>query len=158
MSVPDAIAPLIGYRTWAMGLGQLWSPHGPGRQRWPRTEPLRAICLRHGVPSFINPRIPEHAAPDQHCTCGIYATFAPWDLEFDELRHPWALVAGQVEGWGRVALGERGFRAELARPRQLFDELWWDEATRRAAARAARAYGIPFVSWETSPTHSILRG
>jgi len=30
MSVPDAIAPLVGYRTWALGLGQLWSAHGPG--------------------------------------------------------------------------------------------------------------------------------
>jgi len=158
MTVPDAIAPLVGYRTWALGLGQLWSAHGPGRERWPRTEPLRAICLRHGVPSLFNPRIPAHAAPDPCCTCGIYAVFAPWDLEFDEPSNPWTLVAGRVEGWGRVTLGEKGFRAELARPRQLFAELWWDGATRRAAASAARGYGVPLDSWEASPTPSAQPG
>ena len=137
--------------------GHLWSARGPGRERWPRTEPLRAICLAHGVTSFLNSRMPEHTAPDQCCRCGIYAVFAPWDLEFDEPRNPWTLVAGRVEGWGRVALGEKGFRAELARPRELFAELWWDEVTRRAAARVAHAYGVPLVSWETSPTHGFER-
>lgn len=158
MSVPDTIAPLIGYRTWALGLGQLWSPRAPGRERWPRSEPLRAVCLRHGVPSRFNPRKPDHTAPDQFCTCGIHAVFAPWDLEFDEPRNPWTLVAGRIEGWGRVALGEKGFRAELARPCALFGEVWWNEGTQRAAARAAHAYGIPLVSWETSPTQSALFG
>jgi hypothetical protein len=88
MSVPDAIAPIVAYRRWAPGFGQLWSSHGPGRERWPRTEPLRAICLRHGVPSCFNHRMPEHTAPEQGCTCGIYGVFAPWDLEFDEPRKP----------------------------------------------------------------------
>lgn len=96
------------------------------------TEPLRAKCLAHGAPSCFKPRTPEHTAPDQCCTCGIHAVFAPWDLGFHEQRSPWTLVAGRVEGWGRVALGEKGFRAELARPRELFAELWWDDATRRA--------------------------
>ena len=55
MSVPDAIAPLVGYRTWAPGLGQLWSAHGPGRERWPRTEPLRAIALGTASPASSIP-------------------------------------------------------------------------------------------------------
>lgn len=146
-----------GYRTWALGLGHLWSAHGPVRECWPRTEPLHAICYRHGIPSCFNPRKPQHTAPDERCTCGLYGVFAPWDFEFDEPRSPWILVAGRVEGWGRVALGERGFRAELARPRELFTELWWDDVTRRSATCAAQAYGVPLVSWET-PLKSALFG
>ena len=140
-----------------MGLGQLWSAQGPSRERWPRAEPMQAICLSHSVPSFLNPRRAQHTAPNQFCTCGIYGVFAPWDLEFNKPRNPWTLVAGRVEGWGRVAIGEKGFRAELARPRELFAEPWWDEVTQRAAALVARAYGVPIVSWETSPTHGVER-
>jgi hypothetical protein len=110
MSVPDAIAPLTGYRTWALGLGQLWSPRAPGRGRWPRSQPLRAVCLRHGVPSCFNVRIPDHTAPDQRCTCGIYAVFDPWDLEYYEPHNPWTLAAGRVQGGGASALS----RAEWA--------------------------------------------
>jgi len=157
MSVPDAIVPIVAYKTWALGFGQLWSSHGPGRGRWPRTDPMRAICLLRGIPSCFNHRMPEHPAPDQSCTCGIHAVLDPWDLKLDEPRDPWTLVAGRVEGWGRVAIGEKGFRAELARPRELFEEPWWDEVTRRAAARVAHAYGVPLVSWETSPTHGVER-
>jgi hypothetical protein len=158
MKIPDAIAPIVGYRTWAMGLGQLWSAHGPGRVRWPRTEPLLATCLKHGALSCFNRRLPAHHAPDQLCTCGIYGVFAPWDLEVSEPRDPWTLVIGRVEGWGRVVLGEKGFRVELARPVELFVETWWDERTQRSASRLAAAYGVSIPAWEVTSAHRTLHG
>jgi hypothetical protein len=94
--------------------------------------------------------MPEHTAPDRFCACGIYGAFAPWDLEINEPHPHWRIIAGRVEGWGRVAMGQKGFRAESARPLELFAEPWWDDTIRRAAVRVARAYGIHLVTWETS--------
>jgi hypothetical protein len=135
-----------------MGLGQLWSARGPARVRWPRTEPLLATCLRHGAPSCFNRRLPSHSAPDPLCTCGIYGVFAPWDLEVSEPPNPWTLIIGRVEGSGRVGLGEKGFRAEIARPIELFAETWWDERTQRSANRVAAPYGVALAAWEVTST------
>jgi hypothetical protein len=55
-----------------------------------------------------------------------------------------------------VAVGKNGFRAEMARPFELFFEPWWDEGMWRAAARVARTYGIPLVSWEESLAQSAI--
>lgn len=145
MSVPDAIAPESGYRTWAVGLGRLWSVQGPGRIRWPRSQPLRASCLKHGPLGLFRSRPPEHPAPDRLCTCGIYGVFDPWNIETRAPRGPWTLVAGRVEGWGRVVIGTRGFRAALARPVDLFAEPWWDECTAHTVAGVAGAYGVPLA-------------
>jgi hypothetical protein len=158
INVPDSFTPVRGYRTWALGLGRLWSSHGPEKVAWPTSDPLRAACLKHGYPSFFNPRLPEHGAPDRDCTCGIHAVYAPWDLATAQAQRPWSLIFGRVEGWGRVAVGEKGFRAEMARPLELFFESWWDEPMWRAATRVARTYGIPLVSWETSPTEGAITG
>ena len=155
MKVPDSFTPVTGYRTWALGLGWLWSSQSPEKVAWPATEPLRARCLKHGFPSLFNPRMPQHSAPDRDCACGIHAVYAPWDLELIEPRRPWALISGRVEGWGRVALGERGFRAEVARPLELFFEPWWDEPMWRTASNVARAYGVPIVSWETASPATV---
>jgi hypothetical protein len=150
MTTPDAIAPVSGYRTWAMGMGRLWSAQGPERMRWPTKEPLNAICLKHGGRSCFNTRRPSHSAPDPFCSGGVYGVFAPWDLEFAPPPNPWTLVVGRVEGWGRVALGKTGFRAEFARPLELFAESSWEEATQRKAARVAAAYEVPLLAWESA--------
>jgi len=150
VKVPDSFTPMKGYRTWALGFGKLWSTAGPEKVAWPTTEPLRATCLTHGFPSFFNTRLPEHLAPAPNCTCGIHAAYAPWDMGLAQPRRPWSLISGRVEGWGRVAVGEKGFRAEQARPLELFFEPWWDERTWQIAAQVARAYGIPLVSLEES--------
>jgi hypothetical protein len=59
---------------------------------------------------------------------------------------------------GPVAVGEKGFRAELARPLELFFEPWWDEPMWRAAAHVARAYKIPLVSSEMSMMEAAIPG
>jgi hypothetical protein len=156
MKVPDSFTPMTGYRTWALGLGRLWSAGGPEKVAWPASEPLQAACLKHGFPSFFNARLPEHLAPAPNCTCGIHAAYAPWDMGLAQPQRPWSLISGRVEGWGRVAVGEKGFRAELARPLELFFESWWDESMWRAASSVARTYGVPLVSWETSLLEGAL--
>jgi hypothetical protein len=158
MTTPDAIAAVSGYRTWAMGMGQLWSAQGPARVRWPTKQPLKAICLKNGGRSCFNTRRPSHSAPDSSCTCGAYGVFAPWDLDFAPPPNPWTLVVGRVEGWGRVALGETGFRAEIATPLELFAESWWEEATQRTAARVADVYEVPLLAWESSRAPSTSPG
>jgi hypothetical protein len=158
MNVPDSFTPVSGYRMWALGLGRLWSQGGPEKVPWPESDPMRAACLKHGYPSFFNPRLPEHDAPDPNCTCGIHAAYAPWDMSLAQPLPPWSLISGRVGGWGRVAVGDKGFRAEMARPLELFFEPWWDEGTWRAAARVARTYGVPLVSWETSLTEGAIAG
>src|SRR5439155_24367942 len=62
--IPDAITPIIAYRTWAydlttrdaslrsVGVRSTWETHG-----W-----TRAACIRT-----------RHPAPEEGCTCGIYA-------------------------------------------------------------------------------------
>jgi hypothetical protein len=147
MRIPDRIAPVVGYRSWAIGLGRLWSVHGPGRTPWPRSRPLRATCLKLTEPSFTT-RAPLHAAPESGCDCGIYGAFEPWDITLRQPRLPWTLVTGRVEVWGRVMVGSRGFRSEIARPLELFAESWWDERTKRSIALIAKSYGVPLISLE----------
>jgi hypothetical protein len=148
MNTPQATMSIAGFRSWAMGLGYLWSPRGPGRVRWPRSEPLRAICTKHSAHPAFPPVRGGHQAPELTCTCGIYGAYDPWDIELGEQKQPWSLIVGRVEGWGRVALGARGFRAELARPVELVAEPWWTPNLERAARNVALAYGVPLVSWE----------
>jgi hypothetical protein len=148
--VPDAITPVTGFRSWAMGLGQLWSPRCPDKVRWPRLEPLHATCRRHGALGFLRPGDSTHDAPAPDCRCGIYGTFDPWGVDLSEQRHPWTLVVGRVEAWGRVVLGDKGFRAAAARPLQLYSLPSYDDRTMRTLHSTAQAYGIPVRPWDAA--------
>ena len=148
MSVPDAIAPVEGYRAWAIGLGRLWSPAAPVKEAWPVPEPLRARCLAGpGNPLFPRPATVRHRAPDPACGCGIYGMWEPWEIGPVAVPPTFQLVLGRVEGWGRVVVGRRGWRAAVARPVELYVPPSWSEATTRQVDLLARGWRIPLRPW-----------
>lgn len=53
-----------------------------------------------------------------------------------------------VEGWGRVVVGRRGWRAAFARPIELYALPSWGEATAQHIERLARGWGIPLRRWD----------
>jgi len=150
MRIPDAITPVVGYRGWSVGMGQLWSPMALARVPWPKRGPLRARCLKDGAPNpFRAGKQPpeEPDAPQPDCSCGIYAMREPWDIGHLRVPPPWGVVIGKVHGWGRVVLSTKGWRAELVRPVELFASPSWNEPTRFEMKAVAKTYGLPLL-WE----------
>ncbi|HXF37399.1 MAG TPA: hypothetical protein VNO17_09490 [Actinomycetota bacterium] len=151
VDVPDGIAPVEGYRAWAVGLGRLWSPAAPVKEAWPLPGPLRARCLPRAESPLLPPpppARPPHEAPHPGCGCGIYGMWEPWGLGAVEVPPMFAPVLGRVEGWGRVVVGRRGWRAAFARPVELYALPSWGEATARHIERLARGWGIPLRRWD----------
>ena len=155
VAVP-AEKPLVGFRVWRggplPGEPRLLSAHQVGR--WPPGFDVRATCL-----PWDRPVPPTHTAPDPGCGCGIHALFSRELLEayLSERRPPRSLgeqlvyVAGVVLGWGRVAVGVDGWRAEWGHPAALLrrdappEVAEWTE-------RAALRYGVPVVEdWLGQP-------
>jgi hypothetical protein len=153
---PDLIEPVLGYREWVLIGDELSSPLA--RTVW-GAEPVEAECLPGPRRAFGLWRRPaEHAgpAPDPHCVCGIYALFAP---ERPRYRDRLAVVRGAVALWGRIAVEERGMRAEFARIvvlalpasprgadapiRRVADRLRVDAVPARHLTAAALAHGGP---------------
>jgi hypothetical protein len=132
---PDLIEPVLGYREWVLIGDELSSPLA--RTVW-GAEPVEAECLPGPRRAFGLWRQPaEHLgpAPDPECVCGIYALFAP---ERPRHRDRLAVVRGAVALWGRIAVEERGMRAEFARIVALAipaSPRGADAPIRRAAAR-----------------------
>jgi hypothetical protein len=118
MNVPDYISPIVGYRVWqwdAAGLKSLNDePWSPGRR-------IVAGC-RAASRGLIIARAEAahdaHDAPQANCTCGVYAA-----KSLDHLRsagYERFGIHGEVYLWGKVVEHERGWRAQLAYPRNLF--------------------------------------
>jgi hypothetical protein len=135
--VPDTIEPIVAYRLWTAD-AELRLASLNGGTTWSRDAWAVAECE-------------EHPAPDEQCTCGLYAVkeelLDGLDLarmvpsgpaEANPLQWP-APIVGRVQLAGKVIEHERGYRAELARlvevlPRAL---------TRRESALVAGRYGVP---------------
>jgi hypothetical protein len=89
-------APAIGYRSFK------WDGGGPLKSTgveasWPITrEPQQARC--------ITTTVPQHNAPKENCTCGIYAYSKPESVA--------AGVCGVVMGYGHLIVHPDGWRAE----------------------------------------------
>lgn len=121
--IPDGITPLVGYRGWLAKGGALWSVYPESRAvEWPVGKPLHSECLpprrdlREDDRKVVFP--PKHYySPHLDCTCGIYAlheypraqskTVKPW---------PPQAITGMIHGWGKIIVGDTGFRAQWAKP------------------------------------------
>lgn len=151
--VPDAIQPVVGWRTWLL----VETEAGYRLQSiiyptpWPARGSLRAGCRRE--PSLLHRlqrrKHPAHDTISVRCTCGIYASTGPegaaayldYALPFTR---PCRRAIGQVALWGRVVECERGWRAERAYPLRLFLPVYTLRAApelRRVAADLRAAYG-----------------
>ncbi len=98
--------PLYGFRGWRLRGSGLHS--FSGWHAWPDDEPKEALCWRNFLPVSV------HAAPGPGHNCGIYA----WKEPPPRAWSPRGIttVWGVVELRGKVAVHERGYRAQYARP------------------------------------------
>lgn len=109
----------------SLGFGITWARAG-----------IEAKCFKGHLPSIarafklVESVAPSdrHPVPDEDCTCGIYAV-KTLSLLVEEnaiascRRLDWIqdrLVLGAVDLWGKVVIHERGYRAQFARPTQLW--------------------------------------
>jgi hypothetical protein len=168
---PDYAAPLVGWRGWLAVLVEdelrLRSPIYS--TVWLPGEATSALCQLRERPLGL--RVPRgHAAPDEGCRCGLYAsgspqtvasfvsapTFSDQDLDLRQR------VFGRVSLWGRVVVCERGWRAELAYPASLYVPILTGGTGRHRpkgevplpaemVAQALLVYGVPIelVAGET---------
>lgn len=157
--------PMVGWRLW-------WA-RGAVLRSWAldaewRPGDNQARCLVHGHERCAD-------APGKGCHCGFWATRGPaaclrlagetWDA-YGPIPQGRA-VLGLMTGWGDVAIhGDEGFRARMARPLVLFDDVIGLTRLRpmrrlyrgRAATlrRLEGRYGIPVVSLDLAIATGIL--
>ncbi|HXF73058.1 MAG TPA: hypothetical protein VNO79_10670 [Actinomycetota bacterium] len=129
--VPDVVGEISAWRCWVLAHDErgpyLRSYYAP--VRWPPGEVLVATCLA-ADPAFrgmAGLHEQDEPPPGKACRCGIYGVASP---EHHDLRYylahepkpaypstrPVVVVGGEVALWGRVRVGEHGWRAQYARP------------------------------------------
>jgi hypothetical protein len=125
---PDLLEPVAGWRLWFVvseaGRARLMSPVYPTVWR-PRRELVAECDARRR--QLIRPwrlRPAEHAAPGEHCSCGVHAVSRPGDLAAYvpsvASRRIVHRVIGRVHLWGEVVEGTRGWRGGRAYPADLW--------------------------------------
>lgn len=153
---PDYAEPLRAWRLWAIedvkGSARLRSLYQ--RCIWPTGVPLTARCHAR---RFRPWRRSEHGVPVEACSCGIYA------VEEERIRRLWrdselppgfSLAIGSVSLWGGVVECERGWRAAMAYPREIFVPCLAPNPDKTAAGLAD--YGVPVELLETWSIRAAL--
>lgn len=107
--VPDSSEAIVGYRQWTETGGTL-TGFG-GETWWPWKEKLVARHAERMFGLYGRSERPNCDAPARGCSCGIYALNHP---------APWQGVFGEVNLWGRVLQGSKGWRAQYAYPKRLW--------------------------------------
>jgi len=83
----------------------------------------------------------------------------PWEIDAVRVPPTFELVLGRVEGWGRVVVGRRGWRAAFARPVELYAQPYWSQALESLVERLARGWGVPLVeTGDRVPTPFVGEG
>ena len=136
-----ATGPLVGWRVWrvAREAGCIRLRSAVFDDVWLPGHPVVARC-EHG-----------HAAPDRACACGVYAVSSPRPAlrylvgrDDADVVHR---VVGEVVLWGMTIEGERGWRAERARPLRLWipplAPTRVADLDADAIAAALRSYDVP---------------
>jgi hypothetical protein len=153
----------MGYRYWVLqqqygdGGGAFIASQFNG-QPWPLRRRMEAACHKpdRGLTALTQrgPRRhqlvlddPEHVAPAEGCTCGIYAMRDP--VVFGDRDHQdyiSTVLVGKVALWGSVRIGPRGYRARYAYPQELMVVGRPTEENRRLARVLGRRYGVPVLT------------
>jgi len=143
MSVPDYISPIVGYRVWTLSTMGLKSLCG---EQWHPAQSLAARCRASAVVGPVVGRseaADAHDAPQEKCTCGIYAIKTLHHFRsagFERFG-----VCGEVFLWGKVVEHEHGYRAQFAYPKNFVlppDALPLTSAVIKDRLRGLVAYGI----------------
>ena len=167
LRVPDAFAPVVGYRRF----GIPW----PSRKeeenhclvqqghRWAYIGPTVAECRRLGNTGPCGEKVP----PTQSCGCGLHAWLDVEEaLRYYELTTQRGWVLASVIGWGRVLFDEDFWRSERAQVVAFADP--WDthadkpeivrERTGAWLARVADNYGVPILPLEELREYTLMYG
>lgn len=120
--VPDYFEPFVGWRAWRVRDGFLLSHQFD--ITWPTDVPLEALCLRATYSYPTTRHTAAEIPPVQGCICGIYAATTQEHLltmpyHKYHARHQTTVVIGEVFLWGRVIVGDKGWKAQYARPKSL---------------------------------------
>ncbi|HEX6400752.1 MAG TPA: hypothetical protein VF108_09855 [Actinomycetota bacterium] len=144
-----------GFRWWRLGGGlDLCSPwRGP--VRWTPGENEAACLGRHrAVVGWRTSKTPHpRGSPEVACECGFYALHAIPEMNGSSERSIWeidsrssggrhGLILGVAEGYGRVLIGTKGWRARFGRILALYVAPWADDIARPVNEVAAR-YRVP---------------
>ena len=114
---------LRGYRAWypkgvtATGIELRPLTYQP-RFAWVDGENVAQCNMRVMTKKITTAPVHTTPAPQWDCRCGLYARYEPIPYSIN------VEVVGVVEAYGRVILGERGFRAEKARILGLLVPPW----------------------------------
>jgi hypothetical protein len=108
---PLSLEPVVGWRAWRLdrigGALALRSVTRP--DHWPAREAMVATCVEHRA----------WTAPDERCTCGLYAAASPEQLARSGVLGEGISVVGTVSMWGRMILYTLGARSRFAYPARL---------------------------------------
>lgn len=142
-----AAGSIIGVRTWNIdSMGRLCAVNWPARQGGAWGPGVNTAHCKHGMNGCLcldcNKDCPGIAHPD--CTCGFYA----YHDGISHAQNPGDVI-GVVEAFGKVTIGEQGFRAEKAVIRAV--ELEYTVAR----SRFARLYPDVMIvrSWQDALEH-----
>jgi hypothetical protein len=128
-AAPDLIHAVIGFRQWRLRGSELWALRSD--EPWVR-----------GVQTAHCPTDLGHVAPENGCTCGFHAWYAPPPRTASVGTSD--LVAGAIAAWGRVELHAHGMRVQYAMVVALALPFSWG-AKRHSLRAAARALEVPAV-------------
>lgn len=171
-AAPDYLEPVEGWRVWRIGSqnGRIVLESVFVDAVWEPGRALEARC-EHRRRSLWPPwRVitNEHPAPDEECSCGIYAastrSAARRYLGVPSSAGTGLRVIGRVSLWGDVVESESGWRASVGYPSRLFVPIPAEHARRSLRRRAVvdevavalESYGVPVELVAGEPGESLL--
>jgi hypothetical protein len=164
LRVPDAFAPVVGYRRF----GIPWPPRKENHylvqkgHLWTPQDPTVAQCRGPGSSGACDGATPNHT-----CECGLYAWLDVDEaLGYYELTTMMGWVLASVIGWGRVLFDEDFWRAEMAQvvafadPRDTHADK--PEIVQKRAgtwlARVAENYEVPILPLDELREYTLNYG
>jgi hypothetical protein len=168
LRVPDLAEPVIGWRYWRLDRGRDRLASLTGRaEPWPAGSAFEAACRfarrdrsdsRYQVVGGFERA--SHGAPEEGCTCGIYATRDLKTLRSKMLFGLGLMVVGEVALWGKVISATRGYRAQFAYPRRLYVVQRTSDWDQSSTISALSVYGVPveavaYRNVTTNPAHVL---
>lgn len=134
--------PRTGWRAWAIDVDEkgnvaLFSVHQ--HMHWAPNTPLEAVCLARPPRQELSggTSVGGHPAPNETCSCGVYATRSYLSL-LRQVNVNDSYVVGRVALWGTLVEHEAGFRAQFAYPSEFYATQNNHERVSQLAAR----YGV----------------
>lgn len=155
---PDQIEPIYGWRAWtAKPDGTLYATNQ--ETTWLPGHPTVAYCRVHA--DLFTEGLDPHSAPDQHCSCGLYAGKHVSQIMYAAGK---PFVWGEVALWGKVILCSSGYRAQFgypARNLKLYDPTLHRtgkgrKQAERLAARVSELYGVEVTLASKSEVEKVL--